>query len=55
VVDFKSDKDPTKLAWHEVFSDITPTSFVQTGDIGQPDGSLKRWVTIHATREPATK
>lgn len=50
VVDFKDEKDPGKLAWHEVFSHITSTSFVQTGDIGQPDGTLKRWVTIKATR-----
>jgi hypothetical protein len=50
VVDFKSKDDPRKIEWHEVFSDITPTSFVQTGDIGQPDGSLKRFVTIHARR-----
>jgi hypothetical protein len=33
-----------------VFTDITPTTFVQTADIGQPDGSLKRWMTIHAKR-----
>jgi hypothetical protein len=50
VVDFKSKDDPAKLEWHEVFSEITPTSFVQTGDIGLPDGSLKRFVTIHARR-----
>jgi hypothetical protein len=50
VIDFKNDKDPTKLDWHEVFSDITPASFVQIADVGQPDGSLKRWATIHATR-----
>jgi hypothetical protein len=50
VVDFKNPKDPGKLVWHEVFSDITPTSFLQVGYVGQPDGSLKKWVTIHATR-----
>lgn len=50
VVDFRDEKDPARLAWHEVFSQITPTNFVQTADIGQPDGSLKRWATIHATR-----
>ena len=50
VVDFRSSKDASKLAWHEVFSDITPTSFLQEGFVGQPDGSLKKWVTIHATR-----
>jgi hypothetical protein len=50
IVDFKNEHDPTKLAWHEVFSQITPTSFVQTGDIGLPDGTLKRWVSIKAKR-----
>lgn len=56
VVDFKSGKDPSKLVWHEVFSDITPTSFLQTADVGQPDGSLKRWMTVHARRiAPAQK
>lgn len=39
-----------KIAWHEVFSDITPTSFIQTADIGEKGGPLKRWLTIHATR-----
>src|SRR5581483_4571290 len=27
-----------KSVWHEVWSDITPTSFVQTGDYGDPGG-----------------
>jgi uncharacterized protein DUF4440 len=39
-----------KLLWHEVFSDITNTSFTQTADIGEKGGPLKRWLTIHATR-----
>ena len=38
------------ISWHEVFSDITPTSFIQTADIGEKGGPLKRWLTIHATR-----
>src|SRR4029077_13629663 len=38
------------IAWHEVFSDITPPSFLQTADIGEKGGPLKRWLTIHATR-----
>ena len=55
VVDFRNPKDPGKLAWHEVFSDITPTSFLQVGYVGQPDGSLKKWVTIHASRMADTE
>lgn len=50
VVDFRDPKNPTRIVWHEVFTDITPTTFVQTADIGQTDGSLKRWMTIHAKR-----
>jgi hypothetical protein len=50
VVDFKNPKDPGKLVWHEVFSNITATTFLHVGYVGQPDGSLKKWVTIHATR-----
>jgi len=39
-----------KSIWHEVWSDITPTSFVQTGEYGDPGGPRKRVFTIHATR-----
>jgi ketosteroid isomerase-like protein len=43
-------RDGKNFVWHEVFSDITATSFTQTADIGEKGGPLKRWVTIHATR-----
>lgn len=39
-----------KSLWHEVFSDITPTSFLQTGDSAEAGGPMKRLLTIHATR-----
>lgn len=39
-----------KSMWHEVWSDITPTSFTQTGESGDPGGPRKRLFTIHATR-----
>jgi hypothetical protein len=39
-----------KSIWHEVWSDITPTSFVQTGEYGDPGGPRKRLFTIHATK-----
>ncbi|MBZ5652838.1 MAG: DUF1579 domain-containing protein [Acidobacteriia bacterium] len=39
-----------KSIWHEVWSDITPTSFTQTGEYGEPGGPRKRLFTIHATR-----
>ena len=44
-----------KSIWHEVWSDITPTSFVQTGEYGDPGGPRKRLFTIHATRVTATQ
>lgn len=39
-----------KSIWHEVWSDITPTSFTQTGESEEPGGARKRLFTIHATR-----
>ena len=44
-----------KSTWHEVWSDITPTSFVQTGEYGQPGAPRKKLFTIHATRLPDSK
>lgn len=44
-----------KSIWHEVWSDITPKSFVQTGEYGDPGGPRKRLFTIRATRLPATQ
>ena len=39
-----------KTVWHEAWSNITPTSFLQTGDVTQPDGSTSRFMTIQGTR-----
>ena len=39
-----------RMLWHEVWSDITATSFTQTGESEQPGGTRKRLFTIHATR-----
>jgi hypothetical protein len=50
VVDIESEQNGKKMLWHEVFFDITPTSFSQTGDAGEAGGPLKRVVTIHATK-----
>jgi hypothetical protein len=50
VVDTESEIAGKKFVWHEVISDITPTSFTQTADIGESGGALKRWFTIHATK-----
>jgi hypothetical protein len=39
-----------KSIWHEVWSDITSSSFTQTGEYGEPGGPRKRLFTIHAAR-----
>ncbi len=44
-----------KSIWHEAWSDITPTSFVQTGEYGDPGAPRKRLFTIHATKVTATQ
>lgn len=38
------------MLWHEVFRDFTGKTYLQTGDIGEVGGPLKRVVTIRATR-----
>ena len=43
----------SKVDWQETLSDITPDSFTQTVDIGEPGGPLKRWLTIHSTKMTA--
>jgi hypothetical protein len=48
--EWETSPDGKKTMWHEVWSDITPTSFTQTGDIGDPGGPFKRFLTIHGTR-----
>jgi hypothetical protein len=48
--EIETSKTGKKSVWHEVWSDITPTSFVQTGEYGVPGGARKRLFTIHATR-----
>ncbi len=50
VVDIESKQNGKTMLWHEVFFDITSTSFTQTGDGGEAGAPLKRAVTIHATK-----
>lgn len=40
----------TKVVWEEILSDIKPRSFVQTVDVAESGGPLKRWLTIHSTK-----
>ena len=53
--ELETSSDGKKTMWHEVWSDITPTSFTQTGDIGEPGGPFKRFLTIRGTRLAASK
>ena len=39
-----------RTVWHEYWTDITPESFTQTGDVTQPDGTTTRFMTIHGKR-----
>ena len=39
--------------WHEYWTDITPDSFTQMGDLTQPDGSTVHFMTIHGRRVKA--
>ena len=36
--------------WHEYWTDITPDSFTQTGDVTDPDGATTRFMTVHGRR-----
>jgi hypothetical protein len=44
-----------KSMWHEVWSEITPNSFTQTGEYGEPGGPRNRLFTIHAARVTAAQ
>ncbi|HZR66718.1 MAG TPA: hypothetical protein VFA85_16370 [Terriglobales bacterium] len=48
--EIETSKSGKKSVWHEVWSDITPDSFTQTGEYGDPGGPRKRLFTIHATK-----
>lgn len=50
--EMETSKSGKKSVWHEVWSEITPNSFTQTGEYGDPGGPRKRLFTIHATRLP---
>jgi hypothetical protein len=51
IIDMQFPQGEKKMVWHEAWSDITPTSFTQTGDMGEVGGPLKRAVTIHGTKK----
>lgn len=43
-----------KQTYRETYSEVTPTSFTQTGDVRAPGGTFQRVMTIHAKR-PSTR
>ena len=49
-IQFEQSQDGQKMIWREVISNIQRRSFLQTVDIGDPGGPLKRWLTIRASR-----
>lgn len=49
-IDMQFPQNGKKMLWHEVWSEITATSFTQTGDMGEVGGPLRRAVTIHGTK-----
>lgn len=53
VIDEKEVHSGKKSMWHEVWSEITPTSFMQTGDSTPEGGKAQRLFTIQATRATA--
>lgn len=53
--EIETSKSGQKSLWHEAWSDITPTSFTQTGEYGPPGGERKRLFTIHATKVAAAR
>ncbi len=50
VLDFPFIEGSRHMRWHGVWSDIAATSYTETGDVGEAGGTLKRVLTIHATR-----
>ena len=54
VLEFRFVEGSRQMRWHGVWSSITATSFTETGDVGEASGTLKRVLTIHATRVAQT-
>lgn len=50
VIDMHLVKNGKKMAWHEVWKDITANSFTQIGEMGEEGGPLERAVTIQGTK-----
>jgi len=42
--------DGKRTVWHEAWTNITAHSFLQTGDVTEPDGTTRRFMTVEGTR-----
>ena len=49
-IDEQETHNGRQTVWHEYWTDITPDSFTQTGDVTGPDGTTRRFMTIHGSR-----
>jgi hypothetical protein len=52
-VDEKEMSDGTMMTSRVAWSDITPTSFTESGYLAPPGGAFQKVMTVHATRAPA--
>ncbi len=50
IIDMEFPQNGKKMLWHEVWSDISTTTFTQSADMGEVGGSLKRVVTVPGTK-----
>jgi len=50
VIDLEFPQGAKNMLWHEAISDFTPTSFTQTGDMGEVGGPLRCVVTAQAKK-----
>jgi hypothetical protein len=52
IEEIEHQRDGSVLLFRESYSEITPRSYVQVGEIGPPKGPFRRVFTVHATRSP---
>ena len=52
-IDERETHEGRHTVWHEYWTDITPDSFTQMGDLTQPDGTTVHFMTIHGRRVKA--
>jgi len=50
IEEIEHQRDGSVLLFRESYSEITPRSYLQLGEIGPPGGPFRRLFTVHATR-----